>query len=69
MPMAKDPPEVPPRTREQLQEQATPGAYLPEPPDPDQMTGRQILESCGTNQWFFQGRGFRDLDLSFTTKA
>eukprot|EP00969_Alexandrium_andersonii_P047780 2097154-Alexandrium_andersonii.AAC.1 len=67
--MAKDPPEVPPRTRAQLQDQATPGTYLPESPDPDQMTGRQILESCGANLWFFQGKGSRDLGLSFTAEA
>eukprot|EP00969_Alexandrium_andersonii_P093143 4112364-Alexandrium_andersonii.AAC.1 len=67
--MAQVPPEVPPRARDQLQEQATPGAYLPASPDPEQMTGRQILERCGSNQWFFQGKGFKDLDLSFAAEA
>eukprot|EP00969_Alexandrium_andersonii_P171943 7600294-Alexandrium_andersonii.AAC.1 len=33
------------------------------------MTGGQILERCGSNQWFFQGKGFEDLDLSFAAEA
>eukprot|EP00969_Alexandrium_andersonii_P077654 3424679-Alexandrium_andersonii.AAC.1 len=60
---------VPPRTRDQLQQQATPGAYLQYSPDTEQMSGREILASCGSNAWFFQGKGFEDLDLCFTADA
>eukprot|EP00969_Alexandrium_andersonii_P091115 4022083-Alexandrium_andersonii.AAC.1 len=33
------------------------------------MSAREILESCGTNKGFFQGRGFKGSDLSFTADA
>eukprot|EP00969_Alexandrium_andersonii_P183016 8086721-Alexandrium_andersonii.AAC.1 len=33
------------------------------------MSSREILASCGSNVWFFQGKGFEDLDLSFTADA
>eukprot|EP00969_Alexandrium_andersonii_P357295 15448458-Alexandrium_andersonii.AAC.1 len=69
MPMAQDPPEVPLRTRDQLQEMATPGAYLPESPNPEQMSGKEILERCSSNQWFFQGKVLKDLDLSFAAET
>eukprot|EP00969_Alexandrium_andersonii_P342329 15131494-Alexandrium_andersonii.AAC.1 len=33
------------------------------------MSSREILASCGSNQRFFQGKGFKDLGLSFTADA
>eukprot|EP00969_Alexandrium_andersonii_P162192 7168800-Alexandrium_andersonii.AAC.1 len=67
--MQEVPPEVPPRTREQLQEHATPGAYLPHSPETKQMSSRGISASCSSSKWFFQGKGFKDFDLRFVADA
>eukprot|EP00969_Alexandrium_andersonii_P372649 15482197-Alexandrium_andersonii.AAC.1 len=69
MPLQKDPPEAPPRARGELQDRATPGTYFPPSPEVPHPSAREILGSCGTNPWFFQGAGFRGADLGFTAEV
>eukprot|EP00969_Alexandrium_andersonii_P121174 5357165-Alexandrium_andersonii.AAC.1 len=51
-PLQKDPPEVPPRTRSELQGQATPGTYFAPSPEAPEVSARDALAQCGSNAWF-----------------
>eukprot|EP00969_Alexandrium_andersonii_P077755 3429930-Alexandrium_andersonii.AAC.1 len=61
--MAKDAPQVPARARDQLQDQRTPGTYLPGSPNLGNMSNQEILSKVGSNQRFYQGQGFKGLDV------
>eukprot|EP00969_Alexandrium_andersonii_P319193 14100216-Alexandrium_andersonii.AAC.1 len=48
-PLPTDPPEVPPRSRSELQDQATPGTYILPSPEAPASSAREALARCASS--------------------
>eukprot|EP00969_Alexandrium_andersonii_P028934 1262887-Alexandrium_andersonii.AAC.1 len=48
-PLPTDPPEVPPRNRAEIQDQAAPGTYFPPSPEVPMPSAREALAKCASS--------------------